>query len=695
MGTVVKNPDAASGASAGATPSLVPQTSGTSVQTRTVPRIGSAAPRLAGGVGTKRPRLGDERLTVALPPQSVPEFVNSVFGEILGLGFVLGPSVSEMDSVVAFRSTNDIRQMDLYESAIAALETYGVAVYMDDEGQLRVVLEDELRQQAPRFIRSRARRSVPTGLRPVVQFVDLFAISADEMTQILNQSFPEEGSLVVRPNPAANTMTLTGLPADVDRALSIINQMDELRFGGQSVATIRVENWEVGELAQSVFTLLQTEGYSVTSNPSSTRPITLRTIPFTNQLVIFASDQSMLDYAVQTALRLDQAAVRNEEIQSPRIYQAQYYRASELIQLISSVLDRPGESDASGPGLAPQQVAVVSSTPDGDVEVDAAQSGSISQAGFVPDEQSNRIIFNATDDQYQDTLALLRQIDTPPPEVLIEVTIAEITLTANTLSGVEFLLNQIGSRGFSIGTRGGLGLATGGLSGTYQSGDVTVDFGAFSDNNLIQVLSTPRVVTKSGAGASISVGTEVPIITSQTAAPTQIGGTSDILQSVEYRQTGIILDVAPIVLSADRIDLEISQEVSSAEDNPNQSIGSPIISNRSITSQLTLQDGQSAILGGLIENRFTEGGSGVPFLKDVPVIGRLFSTETLRNSDTILLVMITPYILDTAEDRARAVDTFSSVVNDSFTRREEAGETLTIRENTPVVVTRSPVVIER
>lgn len=404
----------------------------------------------------------------------------------------------------------------------------------------------------------------------------------------------------------------------------------------------------------------------------------------------------MLDYAVQTTLRLDQAAVQRDRVELPRIYKAQHYKAGDLIELVSKI-DSASESGESSnqPRLRANEAVTTNS---GSGRAGGNQGGEnlgpVVQGGFVSDEQSNRIIFNATDEKYRDILSLLRQLDTPPPEVLIEVTIAEITLSADTLSGVEFLLDQIGSNDFSIGTADGLGLATGGLTGQFTSGDLGVDFGALSSNNLIQVLSTPRVVTKSGATASIQVGTDVPIITSQTAGRSQVDGTSDILQSVDYRQTGILLDVSPIVLSSDRIDLDITQEVSSAEDNANQAIGSPVISSRSITSQLTLQDGQSAILGGLIETRYTEGGSGVPFLKDIPILGRAFSTETLRSSDTILLVMITPYILDTAADRAEAVDAFSSFVNDAYARRSQSGSTLTQRRNPPVVVTRSPVQTE-
>lgn len=650
------------------------------------PQVRRDIPSLTTGVRSskpsfkvERPRLDSTRLTVSLPQQSVPEFINSVYGEILGLGFVLGPGVIDLESIVAFRSANNVRKIDLFDSASAALRDYGVAIYYSD-GQVRAVMEDELRQQAPRFIRSRARSSVPNGLRPVVQFVELYAISVDEIVGILKQAFTDADKLTILPNPSTNALTLTGLPREVDRALAIINELDELRFGGQQVATLKLENWEAEELATTVNSLLTTEGFSSTTSANVYRPITMRAIPFTNQLVIFAKTDELLDYAVESALRLENAANVDAESESARIYQALYYKAGDLITLISPLL---GE----GAGTA-QPVPAQTSTTTTQNGSDDEESGlgPVQVGGFVADEQSNRIIFTASADRYAQLLSLLRQLDTPPPEVLIEVTIAEVTVTADTRSGVEFLMRQVGTKSYTVGTLGGLGLATGGLTGRYSDPDGNVNVGALSSGNQINVLSTPRVVAKSGASASIQVGTDVPVITSQTASDSLIGGNTDILQSVDYRKTGVLLEVSPTVLSADRIDIEISQEVSSAEENPNQGIASPIISSRTITSELTLQDGQSAILGGLIENRYTEGGSGVPFLKDIPIVGRFFSTETLNESDTVLLFMITPYILDTADDRARAVEALAASVNRSFNDTDEQSKTLMPRR-TPVFVT--------
>src|SRR5262249_21161757 len=157
--------------------------------------------------------------------------------------------------------------------------------------------------------------------------------------------------------------------------------------------------------------------------------------------------------------------------------------------------------------------------------------------------------------------------------------------------------------------------------------------------------SRPHLTAKSGNQAMIQVGDEVPIITSQRAASTQTGGNTDTLQTVQYRQTGVILTITPIVYGDNRVDITVTQEVSDVRDNPNTAIGSPIIGSRTVSTTLTLADGRSAILGGLMEDSFSKGNRGVPFLKDIPILGQAFRTDSVSGRKTELVVLVTPMII--------------------------------------------------
>ena len=295
----------------------------------------------------------------------------------------------------------------------------------------------------------------------------------------------------------------------------------------------------------------------------------------------------------------------------------------------------------------------------------------------------NRIIFNGTQSEFRPLERLFRTLDTAAPEVLIEVTIAEVTLSEDERFGLEFLLNTFGGN-LELRTTDGLGLESGGLSAVLRSGDVDLTAAARTSHSHINILSTPRIVTRSGSSASVQVGTDVPIITSQRAATTQQTGSTDILQTIQFRSTGVLLNVEPTVYSNDRIDLVISQEVSAALANPNQAIASPIISNRSLTSELTLQDGQTAVLGGLMERRINRGSTGVPGLENVPLLGMLFGTESVDSDQTVLLVMVTPYILRNREDRQRIVELYGDEANRAFATPVRTAIPEIIRERPPV-----------
>src|SRR5665213_3302733 len=274
---------------------------------------------------------------------------------------------------------------------------------------------------------------------------------------------------------------------------------------------------------------------------------------------------------------------------------------------------------------------------------------------LVIDSSRNALIIIGTAQEYERVRPILEKLDVPPLEVLIEVTVAELTLDDSSNLGVQWNFlnhldngyNQSGSTNFSIPTAGFNYAILNGL------GQVRLTLNALAQNNHINVLSTPRVLARSGAEASIQVGTQVPIITSQ-ATTNQIAtsGNSGILQSVEYQQTGVLLTVNPVVHSGNRVDLDVSQEVSSAIPNTTSGISSPQIQNRDLKTQLTLGDGQTVVIGGMIQETRNTNNEGVPYLKDIPVLGLLFKSQSVSKNRTELLVFITPYVISNDTDSA-------------------------------------------
>jgi len=608
-------------------------------------------------------------VNATLPPQPLPAFINTVFGDILQQPFTLGPDVAERTDVISLRSVNDMPPSTFLALVEEALKDYGLAV-IHENGLFRIVGMDELRAQMPQFVRSRTRPSVPSDLRPIVQFVELTAIDAADMQSILEQAFPERDQLTIRTNRGTNSMVLSGLSDSVDAALTIVEQMDELRFAGTQVITYTPRNWAVEDMARDLQAILSVEGYYVALGSGMPRAITLLPLPYANQLMIFAREQSLANHVVATARRLD-AAVFEAEARLPHVYQVQNANAEELAEIVNAAMGYATRGTPGGGGRGNEQSSSGNTGGSSASGSGSERSVVTSDGGVTVDSTGNRIIFFGTQQEYQQFESLLRQLDTPSPEVMIEVTIAEVTLTDNLSYGLDAVFDTETAARFAARLE-----SSSGLSGTVNTGQVTLTGSANADSNQINILSTPRIIARSGSEASVQVGTDVPVITSQRAADSQSGGNSDVLQTVQYRSTGIILNVTPLVYSNNRIDLQISQEVSSAETNDNTAIASPIISNRSMTSELSLQDGQTAVLGGLIENRFTRGNGGVPFLKDVPLIGSAFGSESFSSTRTMLVILVTPYILNSREDRQRVVDTLVGAINTGFGNQISASGTL-------------------
>ena len=184
----------------------------------------------------------------------------------------------------------------------------------------------------------------------------------------------------------------------------------------------------------------------------------------------------------------------------------------------------------------------------------------------------------------------------------------------------------------------------------------------------MNLLATPRLVARSGTSARVQVGTEVPTLSTQ-RLPTASGGGSnvDVISSVVYRSTGIILQIEPVVFSNGRIDLVVNQEVSSAAPGTGV-VSSPTFNNTSVSTQLSLRDGETAIIGGLIREDVEESERGIPFLKDLPGIGPAFCVDGTSKDRQELVILITAYVLRGQNDRKQFAEKFSTEINKTLGR---------------------------
>lgn len=628
----------------------------------------SNAPISSDGVSRTAPRTRVRTVEAYIAPLSVPQFVDIAFGEMLKLPFVIGKDVAAMNDIVQLRSSGTMTGANFQNLVTEVLKEYGVRV-VPENGSYKIIKDEALRSRMPRFIKSRARPRTRQDLRPVIQFVQLEAVAANSMLLMLQEAFKNKAEAIrIQANPQNNFITLSGLPEDVNLALSIIDELDELDFAGAQVKKYSPQFWNADEFAKVLENALKVEGWEVTSNPTVNRTIFLMPVEYSNDLFIFAKTAQAHSRVTEWLGELDRPA-QGGDAKQIFIYQVKNVAAEDLANTANNVLSNRGNiagfATAQGAQNAEQNGNSIVNVRGGTAGGDGGGLTS-SNTRFIVDPSGNRIVFSGTSNDYAKLVALLEQLDTPAPEVLIEVQIAEVSLEDSTNIGLDFSLTDIGLGDLTTASAStaGLGVGSTGLTIGLLGNDIDATLNAFANNRRVKILSTPILTARSGTQASIQVGRDIPVLTSQRAANNQDGvGQTDILQSISYRSTGVLMNIEPIVFSDNRIDLTISQEVSSEVDTAGSTIASPTISNRSIETQLSLEDGQTAVMGGLIQRSLTVDDKGVPFFKDIPIIGRAFRNEGISEDNTELVILITAYVLRGQTDKAQFVRRLSGDID--------------------------------
>jgi len=308
---------------------------------------------------------------------------------------------------------------------------------------------------------------------------------------------------------------------------------------------------------------------------------------------------------------------------------------------------------------------------------------------IVADEIANAIVMLATKRDYEQILKVLRDLDVVPRQVVIEVLIAEISLNKSMQLGLQTTLTNPGAVGdvpaptpaptavAPTATTDGVGqvlnsiMQTTGNTGPFGTVDsllkrlINVDstgaltaiitdqssfrltLTALAQANRLKVLASPHILTADNREASIHIGTEIPILTSQAniAGVSGANGQTALVNNVQYRSTGVILTVLPQVNADGLVNLQVRQEVSEVDNSFASSTGSPAFTTREAETTAVVQNGDSLLIGGIIQESTSRGRAGVPYLMDIPVLGRLFRTDTDNVRRVELIVLLTPHVI--------------------------------------------------
>jgi len=287
---------------------------------------------------------------------------------------------------------------------------------------------------------------------------------------------------------------------------------------------------------------------------------------------------------------------------------------------------------------------------------------------IIPNAENNALLIYATEQERSTIEAMLHKIDVLPLQVRIDAVVAEVTLNDNLAYGTQFFFKGGGINGALNFSPAGAaanallsrfpGFVLGGGNNT------TYALSALQNVTTVKVLSSPQLMVLDNETARLQVGNLVPYLT--TSSQSTVSTNAAIINSIDYRETGVIMEVTPRVNSGGLVTLDIAQEVSDvdAASTANSQIQSPTFLERNVRSRVVVQDGQTVGLAGLIRDNSSRNNDGIPWLKDVPILGLLAGTQNNTRSRTELIVLVTPHVIhDQRDARSLTEDLRDQLIN--------------------------------
>lgn len=588
----------------------------------------------------------DETISaVTLDGLPLPQFINTIYATILKRNVSLDPAVQSRTDLVSLRTGKPQTAAQLSAAAQTVLRSYAVSVN-EFEGLVRAVPSSGVGGASPEILRGRAQPDVPSSLRPIFYLAELDNTSQANVVTWVRTLF--QGRVTVTEDPPRNAIMLSGQSDSVMAAVDAIQTLDRPGMRGRYSARLTPVFWSAVELSSRLVDVLSAQGYSASQNTLSPAPILILPIAPINSVIVFAVSEEALNHTLRWARELDQT----QPTRSGGRFITYYVRhtdASDVAKTLQEVLGGGGVSAAPVAGTA------------------APVARSIGNSRVVVNAAANSIIIQSTPAEYQQIYGLLQELDRPSRSALIMATVAEVSLTDGEQFGFNWLLSQFKSGGYVI--NGGMGPAPAGgavsavgvaLNIATVAGDPRALLTAMATSSRVRVLSNPSIVAISGQQASIQVGEDVPILTSQISnANTGTGTGQGVLQTVQYRNVGIILKVKPTIRAGGRVDLEIAQEVSGVSTASTGLGNSPVVNTRRVETRLSTLDGNTMLIGGLIREQRDGSNSGLPYLKEIPVLGGFFRTSAGDNiTRTELVILITPYVMEDDFDSRAITDAF-------------------------------------
>jgi general secretion pathway protein D len=595
-------------------------------------------------------------LTLNFEGADLREVLRTILGDILKENYVVDPRVG---GTITLRTARPIPKSATLHTLEEVLRMNGAVMIREADGVFRILPMAAAGKGNATPQLFAAGKPLPGGFS--IQVVPLKFIGGADMAKIL-EPLAGEGSSV-RLDPIRNLLFLSGTQLQLQHMLSTVDMFDVDWLSGMSVGLFTLQSVDVKTVHGELERLLGDNNMGPLAGA-------VRVIPIErlNAMLVFTPQAKYLEQARTWVERLDRPGSGGGG-QRLYVYQVQNGKAENLATLLNDAFSKKGSQGKAtpaatlAPGTTPAQIK--SNLPGGDADK-AAQpptsakvtAGAQDSVGVpqdvrvIADKDNNALLILASPSDYESIESAIRKIDTAVRQVLVEVTIAEISLKDELKYGLEWYFRN-GSRisgQLDLGLAGITALVPGfSWSWVNSAGDMGAVLNALATDSKLKIVSSPHITVADNQTAKIQVGDRIPTISQTQSVP---GTTLGVINTVQYTETGVLLSVTPRVNAGGQVTMEISQEVSNAIPTETSGIDSPTIQTRNADSTVTVKSGETIILAGLIREEKTNTNQGLPFLAKIPILGGLFGTQQWGDNRTELIILITPRVLTDTQDAA-------------------------------------------
>ena len=601
----------------------------------------------------EKPEEGQQKIALDFEDADIREVITAL-AEILEINYIVDPKVK---GKVNIHTSGEISLEDIFPILETIFEINNVAAIKVGNIYKIIPVKDAKKQPLVPQIGKELEDSFSPD-RLILQIVPLRYIPAKEMVKILKRFLGKGGEIV--DYPGRNILIIIDTVSNVRKLLSLIDTVDLSVFDTVHVRFYELEDSEAKDLAKELEDLFRAMGIETKKKKTGGELVSFIPIERLNIILAVSSMPEIFEKVTEWVKKLD--GVREELEEQIFIYFVENAKAVDIGDVIKELYGEKRREKQTRTTRTTKKSKKTKST-----RVSKSRTGLSTVVGeikIVVDEVNNALLVRATPQDYVQVLKTIKLLDIIPKQVLIEVLIAEITLDDTTEFGVEWSLKSDyaklgGYKGTDrVGQNVGMNSLTSNLSQPISQPGFTYAFAAdrllsylraYARENKVDILSAPHILAADNTEATIEVGKEVPIVTSE-YTPTTMEAGETFSRSIEYRDTGILLSVTPRINDKGLVTMEVSQEVSDVSEQRIEGINSPIILKRKADTTLVVQDRMTVAIGGLIREKTDETMEGIPFLSKIPYLGMLFSYKKNVGTKTELLILITPHVINTFEE---------------------------------------------